>query len=227
MNRMDCMAYAVDKKTLATPHALKYVVYRFIQAHHKAKLLQRFTSLHKKKLLDFGAGSGAFCGYLAENFPQLSVDLYDPSKPSLIRAAQLFGFSKNQIFDNPSQLKDEYYDIITSLYVYAYVPNKKQYWETLSSKLRRGGLLFVEVNGQQSLYCAFMRERIDTSWAIDFSKVPSDLELVGVYSNPYPSYLLNTWENPNPVIYTGKVVLAWLEKILRRPYQAIYVFKKR
>ena len=188
--------------------------------------MQRFTSLSGKKLLDFGSGSGSFCGYIKEK--KIPLDFYqcDPSKSSISRSNELFRFDESKISTDINIMPNDF-DIITSWYVYAYVSDQKGCWNILNKKLKSGGWLFVEVDNEKSLYCRLTKSKLDPNWSIKLDEVPSELKFTGRYPTPLPTHVFGVFDSKKPLLSLfARLAFMFIERLFRMPEHYIYVFRK-
>lgn len=219
------MKYEVRKSYLGKPHPIKHVLSKYVQSPLKISFIKNYVELDDVNLLDFGSGSGSFGGYIKENLKGIKINLYDPSKPSLKRAKGLFNFNNSELFYDVDSIPNAYYDIITAWSVYAYVPNKKEFWTIISKKMKKEGLLFVLVDNHKSIYNRFTNSDFG-KWDIDLDKVPKELKLISKKASPMPSHYYHYLLNPSKVYHLKKMFIVIAEKLLRSPPQLIYVFKK-
>ncbi len=217
------MEYQVTKEHLATGHPFKYLYDRYFQAGRKINRILKFTPIINKKILDFGAGSGAFSGRLLEQYG-IQSDLYDPSVDSLHRAKQVFplqGIVSSNLQDFPTD-----YDLICCWYVYGYIPDKAGFWKLIDSKLASGGYLFLTITNPYGLYSFLTRQskRPTEDWLLDPTILPPNFTIEKRVRDPWPSYLLEniqTWKR------CCKFCIYLFEILFRLPMYHLYVIKKK
>ena len=217
----------VDIKFVAKLHIVKYITVRYLQSFHKVKFIKRFININEKSLLDFGGGSGAFCGYLKENFPSVSVHIYDPSTDSLSRAKSLFNFKDHELFSEVNQINQNF-DILTSFFVYAYVPDKVKFWNDLSGFLKINGLLFVEVDNRDGIYFKLTKnkKRPIENWNIDLKIITDDLYFLGSYNSPWSNHMSEIYFKGGIIYKLFKYILRFTEILFNQTESRIYIFRK-
>jgi SAM-dependent methyltransferase len=221
------MSNNIDNRFIAKPHKMKYIVMRYLQSFHKTKFIEKFIKIEGLNLLDFGGGSGSFCGYLKENVLNIRTHLFDPSIESLDRARSLFGFADHEMSSDFNQINQKF-DLITAFFVYAYIPDKKIFWNNCSSALKVGGFLFVEVDNRNGLYFRLTRhmERPDENWHIDLSDIPKDLNFLGNFMSPWSNHMSEISFKTGFWYYFLKYSLRLCEVLLNKTESKIYVFRK-
>lgn len=118
----------------------------------KRRLIQSATRRKQGKLLDIGAGTGAFAGYMQEN--GWEVTGLEPEAVARERAladhrVQLLGM------DQLSLLAEDSYDAITLWHVLEHVHDLHPYLERLKAVVSKAGRIFIAVPNYTSYDAAF------------------------------------------------------------------------
>lgn len=121
-----------------------YMAVRSIALERKKKLINSLVS-SPGKLLDFGAGTGAFLETARQGGWQ--VEGREPSEIAREKAAE-----KNLLLKSPeAPLEKADFDIITLWHVLEHLPNLQKDLARLEAALRPGGFLIVAVPNHESL----------------------------------------------------------------------------
>ena len=103
------------------------------------------------KILDFGAGSGAFINYVKQN-TNLEAYGIETSEKAF---QHLFNIHGNKVSNanilSQSFFENKKFDAITLFHVLEHLEDPKEYLNKLISKLNKGGLLLIEVPNINSL----------------------------------------------------------------------------
>jgi len=108
----------------------------------KYRLIHGTTRLRKGRLLDIGAGTGAFAGYMQEQGWEVTGLEPDDSARAVARTdhkVELLGM--DQLFNLPA----DSFDAITLWHVLEHVHDLHPYMERLKSLVRRHGRIFIAV----------------------------------------------------------------------------------
>jgi 2-polyprenyl-3-methyl-5-hydroxy-6-metoxy-1,4-benzoquinol methylase len=108
----------------------------------KQRMIQTATQMKKGRLLDIGAGTGAFAGHMQEQ--GWEVIGLEPDETARERASTRYGLTllpAEQLYTLPA----ESYDAITLWHVLEHVHALHPYLEQLKKLLRRGGRIFIAV----------------------------------------------------------------------------------
>lgn len=119
-----------------------YHIIRKRTLDQKRNLIQHFTGMQKGRLLDIGAGTGAFTAHL-KNAGWQSVGL-EPDEDTRHRALALYGFSlleSNQLFKLPANS----FDAVTMWHVLEHVHDLHEYMEQIRTVLQPAGKAFIAV----------------------------------------------------------------------------------
>ncbi|MEB3310609.1 MAG: methyltransferase domain-containing protein [Snowella sp.] len=92
-----------------------------------------------KTIIDYGAGMGSLAKLITMNFPNLSINLYEPY-PSQIVVARLSSYS-NIHFVN--QLNDQLYDCLISTDVLEHIPDPLPFLAEMIDHVRPDGYLII------------------------------------------------------------------------------------
>jgi SAM-dependent methyltransferase len=120
-------------------------LYHMVRRHtlsEKRNLIHSATRMKKGKLLDIGAGVGAFAGYMQEQ--GWEVTGLEPDEETRARAAEQNGVQLRPATDLYS-LTPGSYDVITLWHVLEHVHDLHAYLEQLSKLLKREGRIFIAV----------------------------------------------------------------------------------
>jgi SAM-dependent methyltransferase len=108
----------------------------------KHRLIQDATRLDKGSLLDIGAGTGAFAGYMKQH--EWEVTGLEPDEPARALAASRYGLQLLPT-EQLSELKAESFDAVTLWHVLEHVHTLHPYLEQLKKILKREGRIFIAV----------------------------------------------------------------------------------
>ena len=123
--------------------------------------------LEFRHVLDAGCGKGDFAFYLAEGYPDISIDAWDLSDPNMHDLGENINICQeiqnneeiNNITFCDKDLKDlcdvEKYDLIFSIHVLEHIPNNKVVIENFYRALKRNGCLHVQMpskNGFEPIF---------------------------------------------------------------------------
>jgi ubiquinone/menaquinone biosynthesis C-methylase UbiE len=216
--------YEVREECISKADPLEDSIRRYLQAKHKAKLIDNIVPINGKNVLDFGAGSGSFIAYVKNHYYEVTPTVYDPSKHQLAAAKQLYKFKDEALIHDVSLLAKDSYDIICAFYVYAYVKDKDKFWKLMSSLLKQGGYLFVEVDCERSLYYKLSNFRVSKDWWISKRDLPFELKLQKIMASPMPSHYYQRLFSNSPSLSDSFITAA--SKVSGMPQHEIFVFRK-
>lgn len=135
-----------------------YLQVRRFTLSGKRKLIEKITGVKKGKLLDIGAGTGAFvndmsdAGWIAEGL--------EPDDAAIKRAAAAYGIQlkpSSELFN----LAPAVYDAITMWHVLEHVHDLHAYIEQLKKLIKPSGKIFIAVPN----YTSFDAGHYGASWA--------------------------------------------------------------
>jgi 2-polyprenyl-3-methyl-5-hydroxy-6-metoxy-1,4-benzoquinol methylase len=115
--------------------------------YEKHRLILTATRLEQGRLLDIGAGTGAWAAYMQEH--GWDTTGVEPDETARERAANLHGIkllSANQLYSLPA----DSFDAITLWHVLEHVHALHPYLDQLKKLLRRGGRIFIAVPNYSS-----------------------------------------------------------------------------
>ena len=124
----------------------------------KKKLVQKYTGLSAGKLLDIGAGTGAFLHTM--NRSGWEVTGFEPDDTARENAKRLFGI-RLQVPDELFQLAPQSFDAITLWHVLEHVHDLHLYMDQFKKLLKPSGVLIVAVPNYTSYDANVYRE----NWA--------------------------------------------------------------
>ncbi len=110
--------------------------------HGKSKTVEKFTKLSTGKILDIGAGTGAFLNTM--NKAGWEVTGIEPDETARENAKKLYGLSlqtPQQLFNLPLQS----FDAITMWHVLEHVHELHEYMDQLKDLLKPNGCIFIAV----------------------------------------------------------------------------------
>jgi 2-polyprenyl-3-methyl-5-hydroxy-6-metoxy-1,4-benzoquinol methylase len=118
-----------------------------------------FSKGTKIKILDYGTGMSNFL-YIAkkEGFDAYGYDI-DPKINRFHRRKRMKMIDLNKV-------KDKYFDAITLFHVFEHIDTPLEMLDILKSKLKNGGILYIDVPNGESLEIKLFKERspyVDTS----------------------------------------------------------------
>jgi 2-polyprenyl-3-methyl-5-hydroxy-6-metoxy-1,4-benzoquinol methylase len=99
------------------------------------------------KWLDVGAGYGEVVEAVQRALPGTDVEGIEPMRPK-VEVAQERGV---RVSDRPLDATDSDYDVVSLINVYSHVPNFHEFGRMLASKLKQGGVLFLETGNLPEL----------------------------------------------------------------------------
>jgi SAM-dependent methyltransferase len=109
-------------------------------------LIGENKELSKKRILDFGAGSGTYADMLKEN--GVSADCLEPDEV-LYRQLQKKGY---KTYKDINELQPNSYDVIYALNVLEHIEDDEAVVTALTTALRKGGKLIIYVPAFQILF---------------------------------------------------------------------------
>jgi 2-polyprenyl-3-methyl-5-hydroxy-6-metoxy-1,4-benzoquinol methylase len=135
-----------------------YRLARRFTLRNKKNTIASFSHLSKGKLLDVGAGTGAFASYMQES--GWIVNALEPDTEARKKAADLHSIR----LEEPSrlfELDENHYDVITLWHVLEHVHTLHQYLDQLKRILKPGGSLFIAVPN----YTSYDANKYGQFWA--------------------------------------------------------------
>jgi SAM-dependent methyltransferase len=108
----------------------------------KRRLIQSATRRKQGKLLDIGAGTGAFAGYMQQR--GWVVTGLEPEAAARVRAREDYGVRLLGM-EELNALPEENYDAITLWHVLEHVHDLHPYLERLRALISKGGRIFIAV----------------------------------------------------------------------------------
>jgi 2-polyprenyl-3-methyl-5-hydroxy-6-metoxy-1,4-benzoquinol methylase len=120
-------------------------LYHFVRKttlHRKLRLIEKTTGVQKGKLLDIGAGTGAFAH--TAQLAQWQVTGLEPDTATRERAANLYSITL-QNTDALFQLQQESFDAITMWHVLEHVHELHAYIEQIKLLLKKNGRVLIAV----------------------------------------------------------------------------------
>lgn len=117
-----------------------------------------WTSLHEKRILDVGCGSGKFIEYMERK--GFDIVGLEPSKPLFEKYLRSKGNIYNSSLSNFSELGLQPFDVITLLDVLEHVEDPKQFISQIASIQNDGGYLVIEI----PLYESFLSKIMGSKW---------------------------------------------------------------
>lgn len=119
--------------------------------HYNNYLISLITNntngnIAKKKILDFGAGSGTYADLLGVK--GIRVDCLEPDET----LQKLLAKKGYKVLPDSNSLKPNSYDVIYALNVLEHIEDDKKIIQELSSALKKGGTLVIYVPAFQALY---------------------------------------------------------------------------
>jgi len=142
-----------------TKEGLVNRLYHFVRKRtlrQKAALLQRQTGLRAGRLLDIGAGTGAFAGAMQKAGWQVTA--LEPDSETRERAKRIHGLDLLPTTELPA-LEPASFDAITLWHVLEHVHELHHYIEQIKRLLKPGGCIFIAVPNYTSYdagyYCQF------------------------------------------------------------------------
>jgi len=218
--------YSVNKKYIAKKHKMKSILNRYVEAIDRTRIIKKHCQINDKKLLDFGSGSGTFGGYIKENIKGVETWLYDPSNEGLDRSKTLFLFKDNFLFSDVNKLPNDYFKIITCWSVYAYIPEKKEFWNIMNLKLKKGGFLFIQVDNPKGLYYKLFGIKKSKEWNIEKRDINNNFKLIKIHYCIPTHYFQSYFNKENFIYKVLRICELIFEKVCFMPSQKIYVLRK-
>ena len=120
-------------------------LYLFVRKHtlsEKRRLILAATRARQGKLLDIGAGTGAFAAHMREH--GWDVTGLEPDEFTRERAATLHKVQLEPV-ENLYSLPPDHYDVITLWHVLEHVHDLHPYLEQLTKLIKRDGRIFIAV----------------------------------------------------------------------------------
>ena len=121
----------------------------------KKNLVEKYTKLSAGKILDIGAGTGAFLKTMDQSGWQVTG--LEPDRIARENAAKLYGLTL-QPSEDLFNLKAETFDAITLWHVLEHVHNLHEYMGHLKKILKRNGILFIAVPNYTSYDAGVYKE---------------------------------------------------------------------
>lgn len=132
-----------------------YLKARKITLRSKLSLIKKYTRKNTGKLLDYGAGTGAFAAFVKSMGWQ--SEGIEPSE-----AARNTALKNNKIVllepEKLSSLENRSYDVITLWHVLEHIHDLKSTFQNIISKLKPEGKIFIAVPNFTSYDAAFYQE---------------------------------------------------------------------
>ena len=120
-------------------------LYHFVRKrtlNGKRKLVEKYTKLSIGKILDIGAGTGAFLQVMQKS--EWDVTGFEPDETARENAKKLYGLSL-QPSEELFNLKAETFDAITLWHVLEHVHELHEYMDQLKKLLKLTGCLFIAI----------------------------------------------------------------------------------
>lgn len=120
-------------------------LYHFVRKrtlNGKRKLVEKYTKLSIGKILDIGAGTGAFLQVMQKS--EWDVTGFEPDETARENAKKLYGLSL-QPSEELFNLKAETFDAITLWHVLEHVHELHEYMDQLKKLLKPTGCLFIAI----------------------------------------------------------------------------------
>ena len=120
-------------------------LYHFVRKrtlNGKRKLVEKYTKLSIGKILDIGAGTGAFLQVMQKS--EWEVTGFEPDETARENAKKLYGLSL-QPSEELFNLKAETFDAITLWHVLEHVHELHEYMDQLKKLLKLTGCLFIAI----------------------------------------------------------------------------------
>lgn len=133
-------------------------LYHLVRRHTlstKRRLISGAARRKEGRLLDIGAGTGAFAAHMKENGWETTG--LEPDEAARGRALSLHGLKLRPIEDLYS-LPAEHFDVITLWHVLEHVHDLHRYLDQLKSLLTRQGCIFIAVPNYTSYDAGFYKE---------------------------------------------------------------------
>lgn len=121
----------------------------------KARQIKRFTGLKKGRLLDIGAGVGAFAATMKN--AGWTVTALEPDEQARKTAAESFGLTlslPNELY----QFTENSFDVITLWHVLEHVHDLSGYWKAFHACLPKGGKLVIAVPNYTSADAGYYQQ---------------------------------------------------------------------
>lgn len=124
----------------------------------KRRLISSVTRVQKGKILDIGAGTGAFASHMKQH--GWDVTGIEPDEVAREQAQSLHGLALHPAADLYS-LQADSFDAITLWHVLEHVHDLHRYMEQLKKLVKRGGCIFIAVPNYTSYDASFYQ----ANWA--------------------------------------------------------------
>ncbi len=132
-----------------------YHLVRKITLSDKRRLILSVTQINNGKLLDIGAGTGAFVSHMQSNGWQVTgLEPDESARRNALEANKVNLIEPGAFFDFP----DESFDVITMWHVLEHVHQLHGYMEKLKKILKPGGKIFIAVPNYTSYDASFYKE---------------------------------------------------------------------
>ena len=135
-----------------------YHIIRKRTLRQKQMLVERISGIKKGKLLDIGAGTGAFSGYMKD--ASWEVLGLEPDEATRQRAFELYGITL-QSTDELFKLSPGSFDVVSMWHVLEHVHNLHEYLDLIRSVLKFSGKAFIAVPN----YTSYDAELYKEFWA--------------------------------------------------------------
>lgn len=121
----------------------------------KARQIKRFTGLQKGRLLDIGAGVGAFAATMQN--VGWTVTALEPDEQARKKAADTFGLTL-QLPEELYRFVGDSFDVITLWHVLEHVHDLSGYWKAFHNCLPKGGKLVIAVPNYTSADAGYYQQ---------------------------------------------------------------------
>ncbi len=145
----------IDRHTLAADHL------DLTKAGNRARLLERYTSLHGRKILEIGAGFGTNLAVWIKDFGADGYGVEPASQGfemSFLAAKKLFaenGLDPSRIIDAPGErlpFEDNTFDVVYSANVLEHTTDPVQVLREAARVLKPGGIIHMEIPNYLSYF---------------------------------------------------------------------------
>lgn len=208
--------------------AEQYVKFKLQRTQPAVDLARRIEMTKPGRIVDVGCGPGNSTRVLRDLFPNASIVGLDSSKQMITKARETCPDIAFKVVDIAEDIRElENSDIIFSNACLQWVPNHKKLIPRLFGKLRKGGVLAVQipVNLQEKLF-TIMSEIIETGkW--DFSSIPQGANATLPCEEYFDllSSLTDTFTCWETVYYhkmpSVEAMVEWVKGARLRPYLAV------
>ena len=132
-----------------------YRVVRTYTLKNKRRTISGFTGLRRGKLLEVGAGTGAFASYMQQSGWQVSG--LEPDEQARQKASELYSI---ELQDSATlfHFSENQFDAITLWHVIEHVHSLHEYLGQLKKVLKPGGFIFIAVPNYTSYDATFYKE---------------------------------------------------------------------